>query len=110
MPSDPFADLGTFLTATEAVGIAVQLSTGQHSSVALREVNPARREKAKELMSTAGLGHDDVDRSSAVLHAIARAKSLGSQLTPVWMMPGNEATAGRLTGEFTGSSKQLASR
>ena len=67
MPSDSFTEFGDFLTAREAVGIAVQLSTGQHSSVALREVNPARREKAKELMSAAGLGHDDVDRSSAVL-------------------------------------------
>ncbi len=66
----------------------------------MREVRPARREEAKALMSAAGLGHGDVDRSLAVLYAIAGAKSLSHQLTPVWTMPGNEATIGHLTGEF----------
>lgn len=100
MHSDPFTALGEFLTPAEAIGIAVQLSTGEHSSIALREVSPARRDDAKALLNAAGLGHGDVDRSVAVLHAIAGAKSHGDQFTPVWTMPGNEATAGRLTGEF----------
>lgn len=34
------------------------------------------------------------------LHAIAGAKSVLSTLTPVWTMPGNEATEGHLTSEF----------
>lgn len=100
MPSDPFEGLGAFLTAAEAVGLAVQLTTGQHLSVALREVNPSRREEAKALLDAAGLGHTDVERSVAVLHAIAGAKAIRHDLTPVWTMPGNEANVGHLTGEF----------
>lgn len=100
MPSDPFEALGEFLTAPEAVGISVQLSTGQHISVALREVNASRREEAKALLGAAGLGHTDVERSVAVLHAIAGAKAVRHDLTPVWTMPGNEANVGYLTSEF----------
>lgn len=51
-------------------------------------------------MTAAGLGHENVDRSLAVLGAIAGAKARSDRLTLVWTMPGNEATAGRLTGEF----------
>lgn len=100
MPSDPFEALGEFLTAKEAIGLAVLLTTGQHTSVALREVNAARREEVKGLLSAAGLGHTDVDRSVATLHAIAGAKAVRRDLTPVWTMPGNEATVGHLTSEF----------
>lgn len=35
-----------------------------------------------------------------MLHAIAGAKALRHDLTPVWTMPGNEATVGHLTSEF----------
>lgn len=100
MPSDPFGALGEFLTAQEAVGLAVLLSSGQHTSLALREVNAARRDEAKALLSAAGLGHTDVDRSVAVLHAIAGAKAASHDLTSVWTMPGNEASIGYLTSEF----------
>jgi phosphatidylserine/phosphatidylglycerophosphate/cardiolipin synthase-like enzyme len=100
MPSDPFEALGEFLTANEAVGLATLLAGGQHTSVALREVSASRREEAKGLLAATGLGHSDVDRSVGVLHAIAGAKSVRRDLTPVWTMPGNEATVGHLTSEF----------
>jgi phosphatidylserine/phosphatidylglycerophosphate/cardiolipin synthase-like enzyme len=100
MPSDPFEALGEFLTATEATGLATLLEAGQHTTHALREINAARRERAKELLLAAGLGHTDLDRSLAMLHTIAGAKAVRHDLTPVWTMPGNEATVGHLTGEF----------
>jgi phosphatidylserine/phosphatidylglycerophosphate/cardiolipin synthase-like enzyme len=100
MPSDPFAALGEFLTANEARGLAVQLAAGQHVAVALHEVNSSRRDQAKALLLAAGLGHEDVDRSVGVLRSIAGAKSVDRDITPVWTMPGNEATVGYLTGEF----------
>ena len=100
MPSDPFEALGEFLTAKEATGLAVLLGAGEHTTHALREVNAARRDEAKHLLAAAGLGHTDLDRSLAVLHAIAGAKVVRNDLTPVWTMPGNEATVGHLTGEF----------
>lgn len=100
MSSDPFGALGEYLTAAEANGIAALLAAGQHTTKALQEVGAARRERARELLSQAGLGHADLERSVAVLHAIAGAKVLRRDLTPVWTMPGHEATVGHLTGEF----------
>ena len=100
MPTDPCEALGTYLTAAEAIGIATLLAAGQHTSQALREVNAARREQAKELLAAAGISHADLDRSLPVLHGIAGAKAVSNDLTPVWTMPGNEATVGHLTSEF----------
>jgi len=100
MPPDPFAELGEFLTATEAIGIATLLAAGQHTSHALREVNAARRERAKQLLYATGIGHTSIETSLAVLHAIVGAKAVRHDLTPVWTMPGNEAEVGHLTGEF----------
>ncbi|MCU6480474.1 DISARM system phospholipase D-like protein DrmC [Arthrobacter sp. A2-55] len=100
MPSDPFAALGEFLTAAEAEGLAVQLAAGQHITKALGAVSNSRRERAGALLAAAGLGHTDVERSVAVLQAVAGAKAVHRDLTPVWTMPGNEAKNGRLTGEF----------
>jgi phosphatidylserine/phosphatidylglycerophosphate/cardiolipin synthase-like enzyme len=100
MSSDAFEALGEFLTASEAIGLSVQLAAGQHVLIALHEVNASRREQAKALLAAAGLGHEEVDRSVAVLRAVAGAKSIRSDLTTVWTMPGNEATVGYLTGEF----------
>ena len=74
MASDPLTDMGSFLTATEAERLAVQIETGQHTIAALSTVS--------------------------ALRAITGAKSVLRELTPVWTMPGNEATTGRLTGEF----------
>lgn len=100
MASDPLADLGIFLTATEAERLALQIETGQHTIAALSEIAVARREAVKRLLSTAGLGHTDPARTVSVLRAITGAKSVLRELTPVWTMPGNEANTGRLTGEF----------
>ena len=100
MPSDPFASLGEFLTASEADALAVQFASGQHSVKALAVVNAARRGEAKQLLVAAGLSHEDAQAAAGVLRAIAGAKSLNRDLTPVWTMPGNEAKIGHLTGEF----------
>jgi len=100
MHSDPFASLGEFLTASEAEALAVQFAAGQHVIRALAVVNAARRGEAKRMLSDAGLSHVDGVRAADVLRAIAGAKSLNRDLTPVWTMPGNEAKVGHLTGEF----------
>lgn len=100
MTSDPYSALGEYLTASEAVGLAVLLESGQHVAHAARSVGAARREEATKLLRAAGLGHADVERSVAVLRAIAGAKTVHRDLTPVWTMPGNEAKVGHLTGEF----------
>ncbi|KRC53371.1 MULTISPECIES: DISARM system phospholipase D-like protein DrmC [unclassified Nocardioides] len=100
MPSDPFASLGEFLTGSEAAGLAVQFASGQHVVRALSVVNAARRAEAKQLLADAGLSHENGQQAAGVLHAVAGAKSLNRDLTPVWTMPGNEAQVGHLTGEF----------
>lgn len=100
MPSEPFAALGEFLTASEADALGVQFASGQHTVRALAVVNAARRGEAKQLLADAGLSHEDGQRAAGVLRAIAGAKSLNRDLTPVWTMPGNEAKIGHLTGEL----------
>lgn len=100
MSSEPFAALGEYLTASEAEALAVQVTSGQHIIKALSVVNSARRGQAKLLLANAQLSHEDADRAAGVLRAIAGAKSLNRDLTPVWTMPGNEAKIGHLTGEF----------
>lgn len=93
-------ELGRFLTSKEARGIAAMLASGQHVGKALKEVASARRGEAKRLMAAAGLDHDSVQLTVAVLEAIAGAKATQRDLTPVWTMPGNEAEVGHLTSQF----------
>lgn len=101
MPSDPFETLGEFLTAPEAAGVAALLATGAHVSQALQKVAPSRRDQAKALLAAAGLNQDDAEHSTAVLKAIAGAKSSAQlELIPVWTMPGDEADIGGLTSQF----------
>lgn len=100
MSSDPFGLLGQFLTGSEANALAVQFATGAHTVKALTFVNAARRGEVKDLLSNAGLGHENSEHSAAVLRAIAGAKSLNRDLIPVWTMPGIESKIGHLTGEF----------
>ena len=100
MASDPLADLGSFLTATEAERLALQFETGTPVSVAVREITISRREQAKELLAASGFGSGDRERTTSVLRAIAGAKTVLRELTPVWTMPGNEANTGHLTSEF----------
>lgn len=100
MASDPLAELGSFLTATEAERLAMQFEAETPASIAVREIAMARREQVKGLLTAAGLGPSDPCRAVSVLRAIAGAKTVLRELTPVWTMPGNEANAGHLTSEF----------
>ncbi len=100
MASDPVAELGRFLTATEAERLALRFETGTPLSVAVQEIAMSRREQVKELLTATGLGPGDQERAVGVLRAIAGAKTVLRELTPVWTMPGNEAKTGHLTSEF----------
>lgn len=100
MASDPLAELGSFLTAAEAERLALQFEAGTPASIAAREIAMARREQVKALLTAAGLGPNDSVRAVSVLRAIAGAKAVLRELTPVWTMPGNEANTGHLTSEF----------
>jgi phosphatidylserine/phosphatidylglycerophosphate/cardiolipin synthase-like enzyme len=100
MASDPLAGLGSFLTATEAERLAMQFEAGTPASIAVREIAISRREQVKELLAASGLGPSDRERAVSVLRAIAGAKTVLRELTPVWTMPGNEANTGHLTSEF----------
>ena len=100
MSDDPNAELGAYLSATEAEALASLIEAGQHVALAVRAVNPARRERTAQLLDRAGLSHLDAARSSAVLRAVAGAKSVHRDLIPVWTLPGDQAGLGHLTGEF----------
>ncbi len=100
MTSDPFVELGRFLTATEADRIAAQFATGAPVSIVVREVAVSRRKRAKELLYAAGLDPGEPLRAVNVLRAIAGAKGVLRELSPVWTMPGHEANTGHLTSEF----------
>ncbi|MCC4249342.1 MULTISPECIES: DISARM system phospholipase D-like protein DrmC [Microbacterium] len=100
MASDPLAELGSFLTATEAERLAMQFGTGTPISVAVREIAISRREHVRELLAASGIAPSDRERAVSVLRAIAGAKTVPRELTPVWTMPGNEANIGHLTSEF----------
>lgn len=100
MSSDPTSALGEYLTSAEASGMASMLAAGEQVKKALLEVNASRREHVQGLMAAAGLGHQDAQRAVDVLRAIAGAKSVQRDITPVWTMPGNEADVGHLTSQF----------
>lgn len=100
MSNDPLAQLGEYLTATEAEGLAVLIGAGEHSTHALASVSAARRDRVAKLLNAAGIGHVSPELSVAVLRGIAGAKSAHRDLVPVWTMPGNEATVGHLTNQF----------
>lgn len=99
MAADPFTALGAFLTTFEAERLAEALRAGDTTTQALKEVHAARRNDAKRLLADADLGHHRVDVSVAVLKAIAGARATATATTPVWTMPGSQASIGRLTSE-----------
>jgi phosphatidylserine/phosphatidylglycerophosphate/cardiolipin synthase-like enzyme len=99
MAADPYAELGGFLTAYEAERLAGALRAGDTIAQAVKEVHASRRGEAKRLLAEADLGPHRVETSVALLHAIAGARAVRAVITPVWTMPGTEATVGRLTGE-----------
>ncbi len=100
MSDDPLKQLGEYLTATEAESLAVLIDAGEHIAHALVTVNHSRREIVAKLLNSVGIGHTEPALSVAVLRGIAGAKSAHRDLTPVWTMPGNEATTGHLTNQF----------
>ncbi|MGH3734222.1 MAG: DISARM system phospholipase D-like protein DrmC [Micromonosporaceae bacterium] len=100
MATDPYAALGAFLTSYEAERLAAVLRAGDTLTQALREVHPARRGDIRRLLHDTGIGGPGShDTSIAILRAIAGARAVHSAITPVWTMPGAEATVGRLTSE-----------
>ncbi|MGV9764920.1 DISARM system phospholipase D-like protein DrmC [Micromonospora tulbaghiae] len=99
MSADPYAELGAFLTAYEAQRLAAVLQSGGTIGQALKEVHAARRTEVKRLLTAAKIGAEQRDNSVAVLRAIAGARAVRTAITPVWTMPGVEATTGRLTSE-----------
>lgn len=99
MDPDPYGALGAFLTAFEAERLAGAFEAGEATSQALKEVHITRREEARRRLAAADLGQHRVTESVAVLRAVAGARGVRTALTPVWTMPGAEATIGRLTSE-----------
>ncbi|MGW4502543.1 DISARM system phospholipase D-like protein DrmC [Micromonospora sp. NPDC004336] len=99
MSTDPHTDLGAFLTAYEAQRLATVLQAGGTTGQALKEVHAARRSEVKRLLTAAKIGAEHRDDSIAVLRAIAGARAVRTDISPVWTMPGVEATTGRLTSE-----------
>lgn len=96
---DPLRTLGAFLTGSEADGIAARLAAGATLSQALVVVPAPRRQRARELMSAAGLGPQDRERTVAVLSAVAGAAARLREVRPVWTAPAGMVGAGALTGD-----------
>ncbi|MFI7509065.1 DISARM system phospholipase D-like protein DrmC [Micromonospora aurantiaca] len=99
MSTNPYEALGAFLTAYEAQRLATVLHAGGTTGQALKEVHATRRSEAKRLLTAARIGAEDQAGSIAVLRAVAGARAVRTAITPVWTMPGVEATTGRLTSE-----------
>ena len=96
---DPLRALGAFLTGSEADGVAARLAAGATLSQALVVVPAPRRQRARELMSAAGLGPQDRERTVAVLSAVAGAAARLREVRPVWTAPAGMVGAGALTGD-----------
>jgi phosphatidylserine/phosphatidylglycerophosphate/cardiolipin synthase-like enzyme len=97
--AEPYAALGAYLTAYEASRLALLLDSGDTITRALKEIHSSRRNDVRRLLTDADLGPHRADTTVAVLRAVAGARSVRAGLTPVWTMPGSEATIGRLTSE-----------
>jgi len=97
--SNPAAELGRFLTGTEAGQIADRLAAGETLTMALRAIAPGRRPRTRDLLEAvlADLrGH--AAGAIAMLRAIEGARTQFTSLQPVWTMPGHLAQIGALTG------------
>lgn len=99
MSTDPYTALGAYLTEYEADRLAAALRDGETTTQALKELPAARRGEARRLLTETDLGQHRAAASVAVLRGIAGARSVRTVVTPVWTMPGAEATTGRLTAE-----------
>lgn len=98
--SDPTAQLGRFLTASEAERLAVRFDDGAPTAIAVLEIAANRRGDVRALLRASGISPADRERSVSILRGIAGAKAVLRELVPVWTMPGNEANTGHLTSEF----------
>jgi hypothetical protein len=99
MPVDPYGELGGFLTPYEAGRLATAIEAGDTITQALREVDPARRDETLRLLDAADLGKHRTETTVAVLRAVAGARAVRTEFSPVWTMPGPAPTIGRLTSE-----------
>ena len=99
MSSDPFVALGRLLTGREAEALAEQLDGGLQDFQALRQVNVLRRNHVGRALASVRTS-SGTESVIVALRAIAGAKEIGKEITPVWTMPGNGADTGRLTSEF----------
>ena len=99
MSSDPFAELGAFLTGGEAEALSARIRAGQPLAKALLAINPTRRKHVRQLLERTA-DSPPFNASCAALDCLTGAKRALRGITPVWTMPDNEATVGRLTSEF----------
>jgi phosphatidylserine/phosphatidylglycerophosphate/cardiolipin synthase-like enzyme len=99
MPTDPYGSLGGFLTTYEAGRLATAIEAGDTTVRALRELDPARRDEARWLLTSADLGAHRAEITLAVLRAIAGARAVRTDYTAVWTVPGSTPAIGRLTSE-----------
>ena len=99
MSADPLWELGEFLSAEEARRLIGALADGDTTAQALKEIHPGRRDAVRRLFNEANLGADRPHETRDILAAVAGAHSVKRAITPVWTMPGAQATTGRLTSE-----------
>lgn len=97
--AEPLRELGAFLTGIEAEGIAARLAAGATLSQALIVVPAARRQRARSLLTAAGLGPQAREHSAAVLEAVAGAAGRTRKVTPVWTAPAGLLGSGTLTSD-----------
>ena len=100
---NPAAELGRFLTGTEAGQVASRLADGETLTMALRAIPSARRSQARELIEAirsgiAGMQAGDPHQAVLpVLRAIQGARSELTAISTLWTMPGHLAQGGPLT-------------
>ena len=99
----PAAELGRFLTGTEAGQVASRLEAGETLTMALLVISPGRRPRARELIEAIGSGiiglraGDPHHAVMSVLRAIEGARSELTAISTIWTMPGHLAQSGPLT-------------
>lgn len=95
-PSAAAAELGRYLTGTEARGVSDRIEAGESLTAALRAVDQARRPAIRDLIGRAGLAGDRAGLS-LVCRGIEGARSAATRIDPLWTMPGHLAQTGPLT-------------
>ena len=96
-------ELGRCLNATEARGIADRLDDGDTLTVALKAVPADKRSEVRELLSGLGVSRE---HQCIVLRGIEGARSVLSNVSARWTMPGHMAQ----TAPLTTSAVELVAR